>query len=49
MIIGSADSERQKNIVNIEGTNDRDFTIGTSSNNIPIKESLMIAKPREVF
>ena len=29
MIIGSAVSERQENIVVNEGTNDRDFTVGT--------------------
>ena len=33
MIIGNAVSERQKNIVVNEDTNDRDFTVGTSSNN----------------
>ena len=29
MFIGSAFSERQENIVVNEGTNDRDFTVGT--------------------
>ena len=38
-IIGNAASERQENIVVNEGTNDRDFTVGTSSNNIAINES----------
>ena len=32
MIIGSAVSERQENAVVNEGTNDRDFTVGTSKN-----------------
>ena len=32
MTIGNAASERQENAVVIEGTNDRDFTVGTSSN-----------------
>ena len=32
MIIGNTASERQENAVVIEGTNDRDFTVGTSSN-----------------
>ena len=31
MIIGSAASERQKNVVVKEGTNDQDFTVGTSN------------------
>ena len=33
MIIGNAASERQENMVVSEGTNDRGFTVGTSSNN----------------
>ena len=33
MIIGNDVSERQKNIVVNEGTDDRDFTLGTSSDN----------------
>ena len=36
MIIGNAASERQENIVVSEGTIDRDFSVGTSSNNIAI-------------
>ena len=32
MIIGNAASERQENTVVNEGTNDRDFTVGTSNN-----------------
>ena len=32
MIIGNAVSERKENAVVNEGTNDRDFTVGTSSN-----------------
>ena len=43
-IIGSAAIERQENIVVNEGTNNRDFTIGTSSNNITINESTMNVK-----
>ena len=31
MIIGNASSTRQENIVVDEGTNGRDFTVGTSS------------------
>ena len=33
MIIGNAASETQEGIVVKEGTNDRDYTTGTSSNN----------------
>ena len=33
-IIGNAARERQENFVVDEGTKDRDFTFGTSSNNI---------------
>ena len=33
MFIGNAASERQENIVVNEGSNDRDFTVGTFSNN----------------
>ena len=33
MIIGNAVSERQENVVVNEGTNDRNFTVGTSSSN----------------
>ena len=38
MIIGNAASERQENIVVNEGTNDRDFTVSTSSSNIAINK-----------
>ena len=33
MIIGNAASERQESNVVSEGTNERDFTVGTSSDN----------------
>ena len=39
MVIGNAASERQENLVVSEGSNDRDFTVGTSNNNIAINES----------
>ena len=39
MIIGNSVGERQKNIVVNEGSNDRDFTVGTSINNIAIIEN----------
>ena len=47
MIIGKAASERQENIVVNEGTNDRDFTIGTSSKNVAINESTVNVKTLE--
>ena len=37
IIIGNNASERQENIVVIESTNDRDFTVGTSSNKLAPK------------
>ena len=45
--IGNAASERQENIVVNEGTNDPDFTVGTSSNNIAINESTVNVKTLE--
>ena len=39
LIIGKTTSERQENTMVSEGTNDRDFIVGTSSNNMAINES----------
>ena len=48
-IIGNAASERQdSNVVN-EGTNDRDFTVGTSSNNSAINENAVNVKTLERY
>ena len=47
MVIGNAASERQETIVLNEGTNDRDFTVDTSSNNTPIIESMVNVKTLE--
>ena len=47
MIIGNAASERQENIVVKEGTNDRYFTVGTSSNNIAVNENTVNVKTLE--
>ena len=47
MIIGNHGSERQQNVVVNEGTNDRDFTVGTSGNNTEINESAMNVKTLE--
>ena len=47
MTIGNTASERQEKIVLIEGTNDRDFTVGTSSSNTAIIESMVTVKSSE--
>ena len=47
MIIGNAVSERQENTVVNEGTNDRDFTVGTSNNNSVVNGNAMNVKTLE--
>ena len=47
MIIGIAVSERQENTVVNEGTNDRDFTVGTSSNDSIVNANAMSVKTLE--
>ena len=47
MIIGNAASERQENAVVNEGTNDRDFTVGTSSNDSIVNGNAMSVKTLE--
>ena len=47
MIIGNAVSETQENAVVIEGTNDRDFTVGTSNKDSVIKGNAMSVKTLE--
>ena len=47
MIIGSAVSERQENAVVIEGTNDRDFTVGTYNNDSVVNGNAMSLKTLE--
>ena len=47
MIIGNAASGTQENFVVSEGTNDRDFTVGTSSNISTINEIAMNVKTLE--
>ena len=47
MLIGNAVSETQENIVVSEGTNNRDFTVGASSNNMAINENAMNVKTLE--
>ena len=46
-IIDNATSARQENIVVNEDTNDRDFTVSTSSNNITVNESTVNVKTLE--
>ena len=47
MIIGNAVSERQENAVVNEGTNDRNFTVGTSNNDSVINGNAMSVKTLE--
>ena len=47
MIISNAVSERQENTVVNEGTNDRDFTVGTSSNGSVVNGNAMSVKTLE--
>ena len=47
MVFGNAASERQENLVVNEGTKDRDITVGTSSNNTAINESMVNVKTLE--
>ena len=48
MIIGNAVSEVQENAVVKEGTNDRDFTVGTSNNDSVFNGSAMSVKTLEM-
>ena len=47
MIIGNAVSERQENVVGNEGTNDQDFTVGTSNNDSVVNGNAMSVKTLE--
>ena len=47
MIIGNAVSERQENTVVNEGTNDRDFAVGTSNNNSVVNENAVSVETLE--
>ena len=47
MILGNAVSERQENTLVNEGTNDRDFTVGTSSNDPIVNANTMSVKTLE--
>ena len=47
MIIGNAVSERQENAVVNEGTNERDFTVGTSSNDSIVNGNAVSVKTLE--
>ena len=47
VIIGSTVSERQENTVVNEGTNDRDFTVGTSNDSSIVNGNAMSVKTLE--
>ena len=47
IIIGNATSERQENIAVVEGTNDLDFTVGTSNNILVTSENTVTVKTLE--
>ena len=47
MIIGNAVSERRENAVVNEGTNDRDFTVGTSRNDSTVNGNAISVKTLE--
>ena len=47
MIIGNAVNERQENAVGNEGTNDQDFTVGTSNNDSVVNGNAMSVKTLE--
>ena len=47
MVIGNAASERQRNVVVNEGSNDRDFTVGVSGNNSVVNGNAMNVKTLE--
>ena len=47
IIIGNTAGERQENILVNEGNNDRDFTVGTSSDNLATNENMMNVKTLE--
>ena len=49
MIIGNTASERQENVVVNEGTNDQDFTVGTSDVSTAMNKSAMTENFRKVF
>ena len=47
MIIGNAASERQENVVVNEGTNDQDFTVGTSNVSSIVDENALNVRTLE--
>ena len=47
VIIGNTTSERQENVVVSEGTNDRDFTVGTSNVSAVVNENALNVKTLE--
>ena len=49
VIVGNTTSERQENIMVNEGSNDRDFTVGTSSSSAVINENVVNVKTLERY
>ena len=47
MVIGNAAGGRRENIMVHEGNNDRDFTVGVSSNNLATNENTVNVKTLE--
>ena len=47
VIIGNTTSERQENVVVSEGTNDQDFTVGTSNVSAVVNENALNVKTLE--
>ena len=47
MLIGNTSSERQENAVSNEGTNDQDFTVGTTNNDPVVNGNAMSVKTLE--
>ena len=47
MIFANTSSERQENVLDNKGTNDRDFTVSNSSNNTAVNESAVDGKTLE--
>ena len=47
IVVGNADRERQENVLVNEGTNDRDFTVGTTSDNSLVIGNAMNVKTLE--
>ena len=47
IIFGNAASDRQQNVVVNEGTNDQEFTVNNTDNNLAVNENLVNVKTLE--